>query len=373
MKTEEKNLRQLNKFGLDCTTKHYFRIHEISEIEKLTTEIPIIKNNFFILGGGSNILLPENLDRVVLHPCNEKIETISDNKNRIIVRAHAGLEWDKFVAHCVEKNWAGLESLSLIPGNVGAAPVQNIGAYGKEVCESIEKVNCYNLLTKQIVELKNIDCDFSYRDSIFKKRPELLVLSVEFKLFHSRTSSLRDPRGNKVSYRETLRELNRLAFFTLNAVKIGPKTRWRLKLSLDNVRPLLQSKIISISLKRKIVCFVRRRTMPDPINIGNVGCFFKSPIINRIEAESLKSLYPRITIYPNEADTYKVSAGDLIRECGWAGKRIGEVSINERRPLIILNHGKATSKEILTFSKNVQNSVFTKFNINIDPEVVIVK
>lgn len=370
MKIEEKNLRPLNKFGLDCTTKKYFRFFEVSDLAKLATEIPLRENDFFILGGGSNILLPENLHRIVLHPCNDKIEIISSSKDHITVRAHAGLEWDKFVAHCVSRNWAGLENLSLIPGNVGAAPVQNIGAYGKEVCELIGKVTCYDLFTKQIIELKNLDCRFSYRNSIFKKRPELLVLSVDFELIHSRTSVFREK--DKKTYRETLKELYIIISIILSTVRLGPKTKWRLKLSFDKMRILLQSHILPISLKRSLVCFIRRKTMPDPANIGNVGCFFKSPIIDRAAAESLKSLHPNITIYPSEENSYKVSAGDLIRECGWAGKRVGDVSINARRPLIILNHGNATSKEILNFSKNVQDDVLDKFNISIDPEAVIV-
>ncbi|WP_440468562.1 FAD-binding protein [Pseudomonas sp. YH-1] len=373
MRMEEKNLRPYNKFGLDCITNKYFRFFDITEIEHLAAEIPLSKNNFFILGGGSNVLLPENLDRIVLHPCNDRIDIISDNNNRLIVRAHAGLEWDRFVDHCVSKNWAGLENLSLIPGNVGAAPVQNIGAYGKEVCETIEKVTCYNLFTKQIIVLENSDCEFSYRDSIFKRRPELLVLSVDFELFHSRNSALRNPNGNRRSYRDFLKEINRIVLFIFSEVTIGPKTSWKPKISFENVRSLLQSNLLSISLKRKLVCLIRKKTMPDPTDIGNVGCFFKSPIVKKSAAISLKSLYPKIAIYPDTPDTYKVSAGDLIRECGWAGIRIGDVSINERRPLIILNHGKATSKEILEFSKSIQSSVFSKFNINIDPEVVIVK
>jgi UDP-N-acetylmuramate dehydrogenase len=373
MKFKTKNLKSLNKFGLDCIAENYFRFIDIEELERLTRDISFSDDKFFILGGGSNILLPENLQGIVLHPCNDKIEIISDNYSHITIRAHAGREWDSFVAHCVSNKWAGLENLSLIPGNVGAAPVQNIGAYGKEACELIEKVTCFNLLTKQIVTLNKSDCEFSYRNSIFKKRPELLVLSVDFELAHSRPPISRDQSGNKRSPRSIIEELKTLVIFISKDVKFGPKTNWRPKISFENVRTLLDSSLLPISIKRKLVCFIRRKTMPDPAKIGNVGCFFKSPSVNRLTADSLNNLYPRIAIYPSSTDTFKISAGDLIRECGWAGVKIGDVSINERRPLIILNHGNATSNDILVFSKNVQSAVFNKFKLTIEPEVVIVK
>ncbi|MCL6688668.1 FAD-binding protein [Pseudomonas sp. R3.Fl] len=373
MKFESQNLRPLNKFGVNCIATNYFRFTEVSELDNLAKSRSLDQRNVLILGGGSNILLPEKFDGVVLHPCNDKIELLDQDLSSIIVRAHAGLEWDRFVTHCVGNGWGGLENLSLIPGNVGAAPVQNIGAYGREACELIEQVTCYDLATNEVVILSKQNCEFSYRNSIFKRRPELLVISVDFKLHKPRTALLRSLKGDKKSISGVAAEFKKIISLVTKDFRFGPKTKWRPQVSFDNIRTLLDIDLIPISLKRRLVCLIRRKTMPDPAKIGNVGCFFKSPIVKSSIADSIKTAYPKISLYPGTPGTYKVSAGDLIRECGWAGKKIGDVSINARRPLIILNHGNASAKEILNFSKSVQSDVQKKFNITIEPEVVIVQ
>lgn len=373
MNFEIRNLKKLNKFGLDCTAKNYFKFTEVAELENLAKNIYLIPEEILILGGGSNIVLPQKFEGVVLHPCNEKIEILENTPSSVIVRAYAGLEWDLFVAYCVDNGWGGLENLSLIPGNVGAAPVQNIGAYGTEVCEFIEKVTCYNLSTNKIEILETQDCQFSYRYSVFKKRTELLVLSVDFKLYKPSKAALKNLQGGKKSISYFSKEIWHLINLIAHSFKLGPKTKWHPRISFDNVRRLLDLDILPISLKRKLVCTIRKKTMPDPAKTGNAGCFFKSPIVQNSAVQRLKFLFPNVSLYPNTPDTFKVSAGDLIRECGWAGKKIGDVSINERRPLVVLNHGNATAEEIVAFANNIITDIQIKFDITLEPEVVIVQ
>jgi UDP-N-acetylmuramate dehydrogenase len=364
------SLRNLNKFQVESVTEKYFSFTENEELSRLKDYD--LGNNYLILGGGSNILLPCEFNGVVIQPKSQKIQIIEKSKHRIIVRCDAGLDWDEFVAITIKRGWQGLENLTSIPGNVGASPVQNIGAYGAEVSELIEKVNCYDLKNHTFLTLNNQECEFSYRQSIFKRRPELLVLSVEFILMPKPFTQLYANRSLLSCATVVAKESALAVLLILKSIRIGTSTSWKLKINFEHLRQFLGLSIISPTIKRIMVKYIRKKTMPDPKHIGNNGCFFKSPVVEQKEAARIKLIDPAIKTYEDSDSHLKVSAGDLIKSCGWAGRRIGNVSIDKNRPLVILNHGQASSIEILNFSLLVQSSVTQKFQLKIEPEVVIV-
>ncbi|WP_322614079.1 FAD-binding protein [Pseudomonas sp. BIC9C] len=364
------SLRHLNKFQVESVTDKYFSFTKDEELSELKNYN--LGDNYLILGGGSNILLPCEFSGVVIQPKSQKIEIIEKSKQRIIVRSDAGLDWDEFVAITIKHGWQGLENLTSIPGSVGASPVQNIGAYGAEVSELIANVNCYDLKNHTFLTLSNQECEFSYRQSIFKRRPELLVLSVEFILMPKPFTQLFANRSLLPCAAVVVKEAVLAVLLILKSIRIGTSTSWKLKVNFEYLRQFLGLSIISPTIKRVMVKYIRKKTMPDPKNIGNNGCFFKSPVVEQKEAARIKLIDPAIKTYEDSDSHLKVSAGDLIKSCGWAGRRIGNVSIDKNRPLVILNHGQASSIEILNFSLLVQSSVTQKFQLKIEPEVVIV-
>lgn len=364
------SLRDLNKFQVDSTAVKYFSFTKNEELSKL--EQYNLGENYLILGGGSNILLPCEFNGLVIQPKSKTIKILEKSKHRIIVQCDAGLDWDEFVGETIKRGWQGLENLTSIPGNVGASPVQNIGAYGAEVSELIAKVNCYDLENNTFLTLDNQECEFSYRNSIFKRRPELLVLSVEFILLPKPFTQLYADRDFLSCAGVVIKESAMAVLLIIKSIRIGASTSWKLKMNFDYLRRFLALSIVSPGVKRTMVKYIRKKTMPDPKNIGNNGCFFKSPIVDRKEAARIQSIDPTIKTYEDSDSHLKVSAGDLIKSCGWAGRRIGNVSIDKKRPLVILNHGQATSMDILNFSLQVQDSISQKFQLHIEPEVVIV-
>ena len=283
-----------------------------------------------------------------------------------MIKVGAGLKWDSLVEYCGEKNWSGLENLTLIPGNVGSSPVQNIGAYGTEVSEHIHLVECFNLKTKKNETISKDECNFEYRTSTFKNKKELIVLSVQFKLIKRRCMIV-----NFITSEKPMQQFIQLLTLSYKSIRLNSSTGWKLKMNFEYIRELLSLTILPINIKRMLVKIIRTKTMPNPKEIGNVGCFFKSPIVELAQIKFIHNIDPSVTYYPHINNLVKVSAGDLIKSCEWNGKREGEVSVERNRPLIILNHGNATGKEILSFSKKIQADVVKKFEIEIEPEVVI--
>ncbi|KGJ88818.1 FAD-binding protein [Colwellia psychrerythraea] len=364
------NLEKLNTFKIPSKAKNYFCFTEESELDQYAKTAFDEAHPWFVLGGGSNVLFSADFDGVVIHPIKSNVEVLSNDKKKVTVRAYSGLEWDVFVGICVDNGWQGIENLTLIPGNVGACPVQNIGAYGTEVCEYIDAVNCYDLKEKCLLRFENEECEFTYRDSLFKRRPELIVLSVDFKLFSTPFNALFSDGKFKGSLK-ALPQLARSIQLSFKSIKIGPKTKWKLKMNFQYVREFLSLNIIPPALKRRLVRIIRTKTMPDPKKIGNVGCFFKSPIVDLEKFNSIRAIDSGVGFYPFKNGKVKVSAGDLIKSCKWNGKRVGEVSVEANRPLIVLNHGGATGAEIREFSENIQTDVYKKFSVTLEPEVVI--
>lgn len=335
---ENFSLQPYNTFGVDAQAKYFV---EVNSIEALKDALTFSKENnlpLLFLGGGSNILLTKNFDGLAIKLSLKGIDEKSLNENEILVTAKAGENWHEFVMYCLSKNYGGLENLSLIPGNVGTSPMQNIGAYGTEIKDVF--VNC-EVLDLETLDLKNFgleECRFGYRDSIFKQegKGRYVILEVTFKLTQK-------DHHIKTEYGAITSELE--------------------KLGIKNP---------SIQEVSQAVINIRQSKLPDPKQIGNAGSFFKNPTIPLAQFEDLKQKFENIQGYPN-GDMVKVPAGWLIEQCGWKGKQIGNVASHKLQSLVIINAtGEATGKEIFDFSTEIINSVKEKFGIELEREVNII-
>jgi UDP-N-acetylmuramate dehydrogenase len=290
-----------------------------------------------ILGGGSNILFTSDFHGTILYPelygiIKEKDEPGSEN---VIVSAGAGVSWDEFVAWTVSHGLGGVENLSLIPGKVGATPVQNIGAYGVEVKDLIEKVKTISTTDGSVRFFNNEECEFGYRNSFFKDRGKgrYLVTRVYYRLTARPVLNL--------SYESLKEEVNKLGEETLQNVRQG-------------------------------VINIRRSKLPDPEIIGNAGSFFKNPVVQNTEAEVLKKKYHDMPVYKDREGYMKLASGWLIDRCGWKGKRKGDAGVHEKQALVIVNYGNATGREIYSLSEEIKESVFQKFGIALEREVEVI-
>ena len=328
------SLKNYNTFGLDYKASTLIKIKTeedaISVLESKSFRGPIL-----ILGGGSNILFTADFDGTIIHSGIGGIRVEEKKPEYVIVSAGSGINWDEFVEWSVSNGNSGIENLSLIPGLTGASPIQNIGAYGVEVKDVIEKVRGVSIDDCSIREFSNKECQFGYRNSIFKQeyKGNFFVTRVFFRL---RTSP---------EYR--------LNYGSLNAeiANLG-------ELSLRNVR--------------QAVINIRRSKLPDPQVTGNAGSFFKNPVIASTYAENLKEKYPRMPLYPETAGKAKIAAGWLIEQCGWKGKKAGAAAVHENQALVLINTGNASGKEIYDLSEKIKQSVFEKFNVELDREVEII-
>ena len=328
------SLKSYNTFALEATTKFFV---EISTIEQL---VEILHNPDFqpvdklFLGGGSNILLTKNYEGLVIKINLKGISKVSENDAHVYVQAGAGESWHQLVMYCVENQYAGMENLSLIPGTVGAAPMQNIGAYGVEIKDIFEELQALNLQTLEVETFNLADCHFGYRESIFKHQAKgkYVITSVTFKL--NKTPIF------KISYgdiQKTLQEMN---------------------------VPELSIKAVSDA-----VISIRKSKLPDPAEIGNSGSFFKNPEIPKVQYEKLKAKFENIPSYPINETTVKVPAGWLIEQAGWKGFRDGEIGVHARQALVLVNYGNGTGEQIKALSAKIQASVLEKFGISLSTEV----
>lgn len=332
-----KPLRHLNTFGVDVKAKHFVEITAADEFRELVGDSHLAGERRLVLGGGSNILFTRDFDGLVVKNSIPGIEVVREDDEHVWVRAGAGEVWHPFVLHCIEHGWAGLENLSLIPGQVGAAPIQNIGAYGVEMerlCESVEAVHA---ATAESVTFAHDDCEFGYRDSIFKgrRREQFLVTAVTFRLD-------KVPRF-EVGYGDVRRTLDEMGVqdLTIRAVSDA-------------------------------VVRIRSAKLPDPAVLGNAGSFFKNPVVSREHSERLAALHPGMPGYPRRDGSVKVPAGWLIEQCGWKGKVVGRAGVHDRQALVLVNHGGATGGEILHLALEVMRSVRERFGIDLVPEVNVV-
>lgn len=335
---ENFSLKPYNTFGVDARARYFTEVNTIDELKEALIFAKNQSLQLLFLGGGSNILLAKDFDGLAIRLNLKGISEESINENEVLVTAKAGENWHEFVMYCLEKNYGGLENLSLIPGNVGTSPMQNIGAYGTEIKDIF--VSC------QVLDLENLElrtfnleqCRFGYRDSIFKQegKGRYVILEVTFKLTQK-------DHHIKTEYGAITSELENL----------GIKN------------PTIQD-------VSKAVINIRQSKLPDPKEIGNAGSFFKNPTIPLAQFEALKQKFENIQGYPN-GDMVKVPAGWLIEQCGWKGKQIGNVASHKLQSLVIINAtGNATGKEIFDFSTEIINSVKEKFGIELEREVNII-
>ena len=326
------SLAPFNTFGVDQKALLFAQILSIEDLKKVAD----LEADPYILGGGSNILLTKDIDRLVIK--NELMgkAVLSDSNHEVVIKIGSGENWHSIVKWTVGQGWGGLENLSLIPGTVGAAPVQNIGAYGTEIKDTLIEVEAMNLSTGKIEIFSAGECGFGYRDSIFKHPPY------------------------KGHY-----------FITHIVLKLNPRSQPNTKYA-DIEKKILEKNLKRASIQdiHQIVMEVREQKLPDPKKIGNAGSFFKNPIIRKAHYEELLANHPDMPGYPS-GEEIKVPAGWLIDRAGWKGKAIGQVGCYEKQALVIVNRGGATGHEILQFSKLVQKDILDKYGINLLPEINI--
>jgi len=328
------SLQALNTFGINAHCAYFSRITEASQLTELQSQLSV--NGLFVLGGGSNILLPDYLNAWVLKMDIEGVTVLSENKHEVKVRVGAGLNWHRFVLYALDHGWGGLENLSLIPGTVGAAPIQNIGAYGVEVEQFIDKVHGCRWGHQQAFELDRESCRFGYRDSIFKNdwKGQTVITHVDFRL-----------------------------------PKMG---QYELQLEYGAIRAKLADWDIQNASAKAVsdaVIAIRQSKLPDPDEIGNAGSFFKNPVVDQSVFEAIQKEHPSMPFYPVHDSAIKIPAGWLIEQCGWKGRREGPVGCYQQQALVIVNHGGASSKAIKEFARKIQESVFRTFGIQLEREV----
>jgi UDP-N-acetylmuramate dehydrogenase len=332
---ESFSLKAFNTFGIEASARYFA---EADNSEDLRAIVNVFRDNplpKLILGGGSNMLFLGDFKGIVVYPDIKGCKLIRHDQSHVWVKAYAGENWDKFVELCVSHNWGGVENLSLIPGNVGACPVQNIGAYGVEVKDIIDTVEAMDIVTGEIRIFSNAECAFGYRDSIFKKelKNRYIIVSVTFRL-------AKNPVLNK-EYKDVLEELK----------------------NLDN---------ITIASIRQAIKSIRRRKLPDPKEFGNAGSFFKNPVVDKELFDSIKAAYADAPSYPVSETKVKIPAAWLIQTSGWKGVREGNTGTHPTQPLVIINYGGAKGKEIFDFAEKIQQSIFGKFGIELEMEVRMV-
>jgi len=330
-------LQDLNSFKVNVAAKYFVEVLSITELKEVLADKKLLNNKWLILGGGSNILFTKNFDGFVIKNSISGITVINENDKEVFIEAGAGVDWDKLVEYCVNNNYGGIENLSLIPGNVGAAPVQNIGAYGQELNQPFHSLTGLYMNTGDEQTFSKSECEFGYRDSIFKNKlkNEFAITSVQLKL-------KKNPDVN-LSYLQVKDEL-----FSHN---ISAPT---------------------ISDVRNAVIAIRNSKLPDPKKIGNAGSFFKNPVIELEKFKAIKNNYPEIKSFSEGKDKVKISAAWLIEKCGWKEKIIGDAGVHQKQPLVIVNYGKAKGEDILKLSEKIKKSVSDKFDIILDNEVNII-
>ncbi|WP_459210261.1 FAD-binding protein [Aquimarina rhabdastrellae] len=374
---KEYSLKNYNTFGLNVKAKYFFSFESLNELYSFSKENIKENENIFILGGGSNVLFTKDYEGWVIHSLMKEIRIVEESNDNVILEVDGGLTWDDFVEFCVKNNYYGIENLSLIPGNVGTTPVQNIGAYGVEIKDFIVEVKAYDIIKRKEIILSNEDCNFGYRYSIFKteKYRNVIITSVVYKLskIPYYKIKLREHKGGVFAkYLEFLIELLKNLKDVFFKAKINLKKR---SISIDYrvLKGVFESSgIFSLRKIRNMIIKKRNAKIPNPKKVGNVGSFFKNPIIDNQKVNELKNKFSNVVTYNIDDKYSKISAGWLIKECGWQGKRINDVGLYKDQTLIIANFGNSTGEEIHEFSEKIVESVYEKFSIRLEREVVVI-
>jgi UDP-N-acetylmuramate dehydrogenase len=331
---ENISLKPYNTFGIDVTAKRFISVNYVRELQYILRR----EQDIFLLSGGSNMLLTKDIESLVLH-LNIKGIQVQEDWKYAYVTASAGEDWHEFVLWCLSMNYGGLENLSLIPGNVGTSPIQNIGAYGVEVKDLITRVDGVELETAHPVSYTNEECQFGYRNSIFKNelKGKVALTSVTFRL---------------------------------------TKDRHKLNTSYGAIEAELVAQNIKKPTIRDIsnaVIKIRQSKLPDPKKIGNSGSFFKNPVISKAQFEQLKEQYPNIPSYPVSDTEIKVPAGWLIEQAGFKGKRYGDYGVHEKQALVLVNYGNASGKDIYELAQKIQQTILDSFGISLEIEVNVIQ
>ena len=331
---ENISLKKYNTFGINVNAKRFVSIDSLYSLQQLLKK----EQDLFLISGGSNMLLTKDIEKLVVHLNLKGISIDRENHNDIYLTVNAGENWHEFVLWCVSQNYGGIENLSLIPGNVGTCPIQNIGAYGVEVKDTITRVEAIDIKTGKLIEFSNTECKFGYRNSIFKNeaKGKYIITSVSFLL-------TKDEHNLNTSYGAIETEL-------------------------------ASKKITNPTIKdvSDAVIAIRQSKLPDPKKIGNSGSFFKNPVISKEHFDKLQSTFPSIPSYVISDTEIKVPAGWLIEQSGFKGKRFGEYGVHEKQALVLVNYGDATGKEIYELAQEIQNTIEKKFDINLEIEVNII-
>jgi UDP-N-acetylmuramate dehydrogenase len=332
---ENISLRPYNTFDIDVTARYFAKftsLDELAELLDFSRSKPEMRR--LVIGGGSNILLTKNFDGLVARNEMQGIEIVKADKEHVYVRAAAGENWHQFVLYCIDNDFAGVENLSLIPGNVGASPMQNIGAYGVEIKDVFHQLEAYNITENKIEKFSGKDCEFGYRESVFKRKykEQYVITTVTFKL-------------------------NKLPSFNIQYGAIKQELE---KMGVQQ---------LSIQAISQAVISIRQSKLPDPKKTGNAGSFFKNPTINKEQFENLRNQFPAIVGFHVNDHEVKVAAGWLIEQCGWKGYREGDAGCHGQQALVLVNYGHAKGSEIFDLSSKIMESVRKKFGIQLEREV----
>ena len=331
------SLRQYNTLGIDARAQYFAAFSSVEELEALLQRSGARGVRRLVIGGGSNILFSGPFNGWVLKNEVRGLDLIREDVNHLYLKAGAGENWHSLVQYCIERNWAGVENLSLIPGCVGASPMQNIGAYGVEMKEVFDELEAYDTVDKKVHTFSPNDCEFGYRESVFKRkyRDRFIILTVTYRLN-------KKPHYN-ISYGAIDQELARMGVQELS------------------IRAISQA-----------VINIRRSKLPDPAVIGNAGSFFKNPSVPQNIYTALKTKHPGVIGYNNPDGTVKLAAGWLIEQCGWKGFRRGDAGCHEKQALVLVNFGNASGGEIYQLSEEILQSVKKKFGVELEREVNVV-
>lgn len=331
------SLKPYNTFGIDASAKFFTSIQSIENIKELLQSTEYKNNNHLILGGGSNMLLTQNVDAIVVKNNLKGIEIVKETEDSVFVKCAGGEVWHEFVMWCIDKNFGGLENLSLIPGCTGASPMQNIGAYGVEIKDTFYELEAIHSITGEQKTFSKSECEFGYRESVFKHqfKNQFIITSVTFQL------------SKKPNFH----------------VEYGAIKQ---ELEVMNISEL------SIKAISQAVINIRSSKLPNPKEIGNAGSFFKNPEVQASVYENLKINFPNIVAYPLENGNYKLAAGWLIEQSGLKGYRVGDAGVHKLQALVLVNYGGATGNEIYNLSTHVLQTVKAKFGVDLEREVNII-
>ncbi|TGV06563.1 UDP-N-acetylmuramate dehydrogenase [Alcaligenaceae bacterium 429] len=327
------DLSRCNTFGLPCVAQTLFRFEQVSQLSALSAAIKEYAQHR-VLGGGSNVIMHPDLPGLTIQVANKGIRLLCEHDNFWLVEAGAGEVWHDFVAYTLEQGWYGLENLALIPGTVGAAPVQNIGAYGLELEQRVHSVLAWNLLEGALYEFSAEECEFSYRDSMFKRAQPgtWLIVAVRFRL----------PR------------------------------QWQPLLQYPDLRDHVSLQAApTAQAVFDAVCEVRRTKLPDPAKVGNAGSFFKNPVVQAKQYAVLRTQHPNVVAYAQADGRYKLAAGWLIDQAGWKGREAGAVAMHPRQALVMTNCGGAVLEDVLNLAQQIQSDVQQKFGVQLEQEPVL--